>query len=238
MGECVLCMHHSVARCALLTCVLPSYYLLLPYSKCVFPAIGKLIVYSVRTRRSKSHTNSQILLLIIHTSRAFSNTLLLQNDFQIEWEPNYVPRQMHTPGIGLSDFVSDVGQIVQNRSRRRKERRISRRKKRGATSSDNAGLYHKPGFSTTDDRVDSSCDDDFENSDHESSIADGRNHGDDDVDIRIRKLRYNHDAPSANGTITNVVSPSDASSHRRTSQSDGTGYNSDKDATDDDLEML
>jgi len=166
----------------------------------------------------------------------------------IEWEPNYVPRKMQTPGIGLSDFVSDVGQIVKNRSGRRKERRIARRKKRGGTSSDNPGLYHTPGFSSnassqydgighsTADIMVESFEDDFENSNDESDIANDGNQN--DVDIRVRKSSYNLDVPNDNGRTTNGVSLPEPYEQRRRLQSDGTGYSPDKDVTDDDLEIL
>lgn len=67
-----------------------------------------------------------------------------------EWEKNYTPRQMHTPGLGIKDFVSDVGQIVNNRSgRSRKEKkRKSRRKvftRNTKNNSKNTGLYYQPG---------------------------------------------------------------------------------------------
>lgn len=63
---------------------------------------------------------------------------------------------MHSPGIGIKDFVSDVGHIVQNRSgrSRRGRRKITRRKTSVASDigmgsipsqSDYAGLYHQPG---------------------------------------------------------------------------------------------
>ena len=57
---------------------------------------------------------------------------------------------MHTPGLGIKDFVSDVGQIVNNRSgRSRKEKkRKSRRKvftRNTKNNSKNTGLYYQPG---------------------------------------------------------------------------------------------
>ncbi len=52
---------------------------------------------------------------------------------------------MQTPGLGIKDFVSDVGQIVKNR----KSRKGRRRKKRGGTpNSSKSGLYHMPGFAS------------------------------------------------------------------------------------------
>jgi len=67
-----------------------------------------------------------------------------------EWEPDYEPRQMHTPGLGIKDFVSDVGQIMKNSSGRSRKgrRRISRRRKNNSSSANvdnNSSLYHQPG---------------------------------------------------------------------------------------------
>jgi hypothetical protein len=108
------------------------------------------------------------------------------DEISTEWEPDYVPRQMHTPGLGIKDFVSDVGQIVQNRSgRSRKGKKAARRrKKRGGPNSNKAGLYHMPGFASImssqyDDfggpaggaRADDTFhDDECENSCHDSSV--------------------------------------------------------------------
>ena len=51
---------------------------------------------------------------------------------------------METPGLGIKDFVNDVGSIVQNRSgrSRRARRRITRKKNSTRVAS---GLYHQPG---------------------------------------------------------------------------------------------
>ena len=50
---------------------------------------------------------------------------------------------MQTPGLGIKDFVSDVGQIV------KKSRKGRRRKKRGGTpNGSKSGLYHMPGFAS------------------------------------------------------------------------------------------
>ncbi len=73
-----------------------------------------------------------------------------------EWEDGYQPKEMLSPGLGIKDFVSDVGHIVQNRSGRSRKgrRKITRRKANiapdigmgsGASQSDFAGLYHPPG---------------------------------------------------------------------------------------------
>jgi hypothetical protein len=71
---------------------------------------------------------------------------------------------MQSPGLGIKDFVSDVGQIVQNRSgrSRRGRRKITRRKGNNidvivphnsgmgtSQSSDFTGLYHPPGTAST-----------------------------------------------------------------------------------------
>ena len=54
---------------------------------------------------------------------------------------------MHTPGLGITDFVSDVSQIVKNRSgRSRKGRRRNSRKKNSPRNNPNdTGLYYQPG---------------------------------------------------------------------------------------------
>jgi len=111
--------------------------------------------YTYCTYYLLSYFTNISLIVIIYLFRSFVRSFVL---FEIpasslslflslsEWEPNYVPRQMHTPGLGIKDFVSDVGQIVKNRSgRSRKGRKSIRRKKRGSNSPKNAGLYHMPG---------------------------------------------------------------------------------------------
>ena len=92
-----------------------------------------------------------------------------------EWEPGYEPRQMYTPGLGIKDFVSDVGQIVSNRSgRSRKGRKITtgrRNNRRG--SSGNTGLYRLPGTASA---MSLQCDDDPDGQgkiDHGGSAAGG-----------------------------------------------------------------
>jgi hypothetical protein len=96
---------------------------------------------------------------------------------------------MHTPGLGIKDFVSDVGQIVQNRSgRSRKGKKAARqRKKRGGPNSNKSGLYHMPGFGSimssqyddfrgpkgdtrADDTFHDDDDDECENSSYDSSV--------------------------------------------------------------------
>jgi hypothetical protein len=63
----------------------------------------------------------------------------------VEWQPNYQPKQMENPGLGIKDFVDDVGHIYKNRSARtrRSRRRISRRKKGSKGSKNYGGLYHQ-----------------------------------------------------------------------------------------------
>lgn len=65
-----------------------------------------------------------------------------------EWEKGYKPpTEAHKPGIGLQDFVSDMGQIYHRRRRRRASRVPSNGKRslpRGV-----AGVYHQPGMPTT-----------------------------------------------------------------------------------------
>jgi len=85
----------------------------------------------------------------------------------VEWKPGYEPRKMHTPGLGIKDFVSDVGQIVSNRSgRSRKGRKTTRRNNRRGSSS-NTGLYRLPGTASA---MSLQCDDD---SDEQGKSAHG-----------------------------------------------------------------
>jgi len=134
----------------------------------------------------------------------------------MEWQPNYEPREMHTPGLGIKDFVSDVGEIVKNRSGRIRKVRIARRKRRGGGASNNAGLYHSPGVLSSqydgfggpagEIQADSFDDDEIEISSFDDSIID-----DDGVIIEDRRS-----SPEAN---------------RHRLESDDTGNNAD-------LEML
>lgn len=62
-----------------------------------------------------------------------------------EWEKGYEPpTQAHQPGIGIQDFVSDVGQIYH----RRRKRRASANKRSSPRRGDH-GHYHKPGSPET-----------------------------------------------------------------------------------------
>ena len=55
-----------------------------------------------------------------------------------EWEKDYKPpEKAHKPGIGIQDFVSDVGYIVKSGRQNSRHKRHSRRRKFG-------GKYHKP----------------------------------------------------------------------------------------------
>ena len=56
-----------------------------------------------------------------------------------EWEKDYQPNR-EMPGIGIQDFVSDVGYIVESR-RNRKPRRGTRRRSR---KDHGGGMYHRP----------------------------------------------------------------------------------------------
>jgi hypothetical protein len=58
---------------------------------------------------------------------------------------------MHTPGLGITDFVSDVSQIVKNRSgRSRKGRKRNSRKKNSPRNNPNdTGLYYRPGTASS-----------------------------------------------------------------------------------------
>lgn len=150
----------------------------------------------------------------------------------IEWEKDYEPRQMHTPGIGINDFVSDIGQIV------KKSRKGRRRKKRGGPHSNKAGLYHMPGFASImasqydgfggpvggGERVDSFEDDDeFENSSFDSSF---------DSSVTDNREQF-ADADR----ISNDLPSSGIAANRERIRSDdtgGSGYSLD----DNDLELL
>merc|ERR1711935_65996 len=142
-----------------------------------------------------------------------------------EWEPNYVPSEMQSPGLGIKDFVLDVGEIVKNRSGQSREgRRAVRRRKRGGANNNKAGLYQVPGSASIvssqfDDfgggpRADTFVDDDCENSSsYDSSLTDDMNH-----------FTIDHENGEAN---------------RKRILSDGTGgYNPDNEVSDDNLEML
>ena len=156
-------------------------------------------------------------------SSALSNTFIFAF---VEWEPNYQPRQMETPGLGIKDFVDDVGHIVNNRSRRgrRSRRRIVRRKK---SSKVGDSLYHQPGTASmvasqydamgthgSSGEFDTNDDGDFDESN--SSVDDSI---DDDI---IADARY----------------PSNDQDPRNRTFSDGTAGEKADDELDSDIEML
>lgn len=101
---------------------------------------------------------------------------------KLEWEPNYQPRKMHTPGLGLKEFVFDVGQIVNNRSRSSKGQRRNNRKKTFPKNNSSKEVYHEPGvhglghmIDTIDSSYDSSTNSDQEGDDtHEINRSDNR----------------------------------------------------------------
>lgn len=146
----------------------------------------------------------------------------------VEWEPNYEPRQMQTPGLGIKDFVSDVGQIA------RSSRKGRRRKKRGGGGS-KSGLYHLPGFASivssqfdgfggpgSNTRSDSSFDDeDFEDSSRDESF-DSRL--DDQGNIIIEGTQ---DGSSPYNT-----------NRERIQSDDSGGYSVENELSDNDLELL
>ena len=83
-----------------------------------------------------------------------------------EWQKGYEPPvEAHQPGIGIQDFVSDVGQIYRRRRRRRQSRALSGGKRGSPRRDDHNGLYHRPStasqMSSTvpmeDDEDDESC---------------------------------------------------------------------------------
>jgi hypothetical protein len=66
-----------------------------------------------------------------------------------EWEKGYKPpTEAHQPGIGLQDFVSDMGQIY-HRRRRRRAGRVPANAKRSLPRRGVAGVYHQPGTPAT-----------------------------------------------------------------------------------------
>lgn len=168
---------------------------------------------------------------------------------------------MQTPGLGIKDFVSDVGQIVKNRSSR-SSKKGRRRKKRGGENSSKSGLYHMPGFSPIvssqfDDfsgpggrtRADSSFDDEeFENSSLDSSFkssnADDRDNGTIDgenrLDSRTRVFNDNNGIASREDDRSPYSLPLPApQANRDMIQSDETGrYGVDDNGSDNDMELL
>ncbi|KAG7368677.1 organic solute transporter Ost alpha [Nitzschia inconspicua] len=139
-----------------------------------------------------------------------------------EWEPNYQPKEMQKPGLGIKDFVDDVGHIVQNRNVRRKPRRRVTRRKKGSVAtgelSDNGtgsydGFYHQPGMDVPDGLGEE------EEEHHHTTVI-----------VSVSAVRF-EDLPSTVG----LSSPD----KRDRSMSDGTGGGFGADDEDsDDLELL
>ncbi len=62
-----------------------------------------------------------------------------------EWQKGYEPPiEAHQPGIGIQDFVSDVGQIYHRRRRRRTSRMLTGGKRSSPRRADLNGFYHRP----------------------------------------------------------------------------------------------
>lgn len=84
-----------------------------------------------------------------------------------EWQKGYEPPiEAHQPGIGIQDFVSDVGQIYRRRRRRRQPRVSSGGKRVSPRRDDHNGLYHRPStasqMSTTAPMEDDEDDESFQ----------------------------------------------------------------------------
>eukprot|EP00536_Pseudo-nitzschia_multiseries_P004734 jgi/Psemu1/237895/estExt_Genewise1.C_810016 len=171
----------------------------------------------------------------------------------VEWEPGYEPRQMHTPGLGIRDFVSDVGQIVSNRSRGR--RTGKRRKKRGGSSGGKAGLYHMPltasvvasqyddGFDGQRGTSDSSYVDDGFGNGNNNSFDSGESHDEDqfetndEYEYNAADIPYGSSGNDEDGGI--VIDKGDRIDRSRTtSESSGGGDNADDENSDNDMELL
>lgn len=136
----------------------------------------------------------------------------------VEWEQGYEPRQMHTPGIGIGDFVSDVGQIVKGRRRTgRKKRRANSSKKRGLyngidESGNNVdgedGVFHDEAYGgssydsdSDDDRDRFSIDDD----DYDNDVDNNGNTGSD------RTIGIDGNSPSGNRGCVSTITDGDNS---------------------------
>ncbi|MGK3747232.1 MAG: hypothetical protein ACI8RD_004885 [Bacillariaceae sp.] len=154
---------------------------------------------------------------------------------------------MHTPGLGITDFVSDVSQIVKNRSgRSRKGRKRNSRKKNSPRNNPNdTGLYYQPGtasgmsslYSDVDDgsggigtrgTIDSSYDDSSKTDNDEYPIQEEMS----DANPRYgdnRTVRFTNNQPTYNNGVGRQRMMSD--------DTDGTGENADNEDSDD-LELL
>jgi hypothetical protein len=146
---------------------------------------------------------------------------------------------MHTPGLGITDFVSDVSQIVKNRSgRSRKGRKRNSRKKNSPRNNPNdTGLYYQPLYSDVDDgsggigtrgTIDSSYDDSSKTDNDEYPIQEEMS----DANPRYgdnRTVRFTNNQPTYNNGVGRQRMMSD--------DTDGTGENADNEDSDD-LELL
>ena len=136
---------------------------------------------------------------------------------------------MHTPGLGITDFVSDVSQIVKNRSgRSRKGRKRNSRKK---NNPNDTGLYYQPGTASgmsqlydTRGTIDSSYDDSSNNEDDDEypiqeEMSDANPcYGDN------RTVRFTNNQPTYNNGVGRQRIMSD--------DTDGTGENADNEDSD------
>jgi hypothetical protein len=156
--------------------------------------------------------------------------------YNLEWEPNYQPKEMETPGLGIKDFVEDVGHIVQNRHGRRKSRRRMTRRKKGSIATNISGsisrtsgydgVYHQPGLNSIEDDED---DADTYGDDHYQDDAP-------DYSAREDNLEYRNSVTFGDLPLSRRVSSPDK---RDRSMSDGTGGGFKADDEDsDDLELL
>lgn len=172
----------------------------------------------------------------------------------LEWEPNYEPRQMHTPGLGIKDFVSDVGQIVKNTSGRSRRRgRKGRRKISPRNNSKNIGLYYQPGTASANSSlyddgsnglgtVMSTIDGSFDSSNNED-IDDEYPIQEENANPRYgdnRRVRFRDNQPNYNTSVTNGSSLPYHNEGRQRIMSDGTDGTDEKadDENSDDMELL
>ena len=163
---------------------------------------------------------------------------------------------MHTPGLGIKDFVSDVGQIVKNSSSKKRRRR----KKRGGEYSSKSGLYHMPGFASMVSsqfdgfggaggrtRADSSFDDEesFESSNADSSRD--RIHSDDIGEFENNSSFERSNADDNTGIASHEDDKSpyslpsaapQANGENRIHSDDMGKYSIDDDGSDNDMELL
>lgn len=162
-----------------------------------------------------------------------------------EWEPNYQPKEMHNPGLGIKDFAHEVGTIMQNgtKKRRKGRRRISKRKPSGLSpQSDYAGVYQRPG--NVAEQYD---DEDF--TDGEDVADDGTGY---EMSPQKRAVQFGNLPPAHSAVTTSTANDtifkasfdksftsgeSGHSERRDRALSDGTGNKAD-DEFDSDMDML